>query len=169
MKRFVLPGVVLAMSGALVAVAVSLPGERTRALAAYLLALAALGVVASLRAVLRPRRASGSAFEAALAVRSARPERLRSLERMEHDCIQGLANPVDLHRRLRPILREVAGQRLAARHGIELDQRPEAARALLGEEAWELVRPDRPHPDELSGTRLDATGLRRVLDILEGT
>jgi hypothetical protein len=157
------------MSGALVAVAVSLPGERTRALAAYLLAFGALGVVAFLRAVPRTRRAKESAFQAALAAQSARPERLRSLERIEHDCIQGLANPVDLHRRLRPILREVAAQRLAARHGIELDQRPEAARAILGEEAWELVRPDRPHPDELAGTRLDAAGLRRVLDILEAT
>jgi hypothetical protein len=164
-RRFVLPGIVLAMSGALVAVAVSLPGERARALAAYLLALGILGVAASFRTVRRP--GGRSPFEAALAVRPDRPGRLRSLERMEHDCIQGLANPVDLHRRLRPILREVAAQRLAARHGIDLDQRPEAARAFLGEEAWELVRPDRPHPDELAGTRLDAAGLRRVLDTLE--
>jgi hypothetical protein len=166
-RRFVLPGVVLAMSGAVVAVAVSFPGERTRALAAYLLALGVLGVAASLRAVRRP--SGRSPFEAALPVRPDRPGRLRSLERMEHDCIQGLANPVDLHRRLRPILREVAAQRVAAGHGIELDQRPDAARAILGEETWELVRPDRPHPDEVAGTRLDAAGLRRVLDILEAT
>ena len=165
MRRLLLAVALLAMSGTLVAVAVSFPGERTRALAAYLLALGLLCVAVLLRAVLRP--AGRSRFEAALAAQPARPDRLRSLERVEHDCIQGLANPVDLHRRLRPRLREIAAQRLAALHGIDLDGRPEAARALLGEETWELVRPDRPHPDELTGPRLDAPGLRRVLDALE--
>jgi hypothetical protein len=155
------------MSAALVAVTVSVPGERTRALAAYLLALGLLGVAVSLRAVLRP--AGSSPFEAALAAQPVRPDRLRSLERVEHDCVQGLANPVDLHRRLRPRLREIAALRLAARHGIDLDQRPEAARAVLGEELLELVRADRPHPDELTGPRLDADGLRRALDTLEAS
>jgi hypothetical protein len=165
MRRLVLAAVVLAMSAALVAVAVSFPAERTRALAAYLLALGLLGVVVSLRAVLRP--GARSPFEAALAAQPLQPDRLRSLESVEHDCIQGLANPVDLHRRLRPRLREIAAQRLVARHGIDLDQRPEAARAVLGEELWELVRADRPRPDELTGPRLDAAGLRRALDVLE--
>jgi hypothetical protein len=164
-RRLVLAALVLVMSGTVVAVAVSFPGERTRALAAYLLALGMVGIAVSLRAVRRPH--GKSPFEAALAARPVRPGRLRSLERVEHDCIQGLANPVDLHRRLRPILREIAAQRLTAGHGIDLDGRPEAARALLGEEIWELVRPDRPHPDELTASRLDAAGLRRVLDALE--
>ena len=33
-------------------------------------------------------------------------------------------------------------------HGFDLERRPEAARALLGEDAWELLRPDRPEPDD---------------------
>lgn len=165
MRRLVLAAGVVAMSAALVAVAVSFPGERTRALAAYLLALGMLGVAVSLRAVLRP--AGRSPFEAALAAQPVRSDRLRSLESVEHDCIQGLANPVDLHRRLRPRLREIAAQRLAVRHGIDLDQRPEAARAILGEECWELVRRERTHPNELTGPRLDADSLRRILDTLE--
>jgi hypothetical protein len=150
----------------LVIVALAVPEHRTRAGAAYLLALGALGVVLALRSLFA-RAARRSAFEAALTSGSARPVRLRALAQIENDCIQGLANPVDLHRRLRPRLQEIAAQRLAARHGIDLDRRPDAARALLGEDAWELVRPDRPPPDEVSGPRVDTATLRRVLDRLE--
>ena len=56
-------------------------------------------------------------------------------------------NEADLHARLRPMLREVAAARLQRRHGITLDRDAAAARALLGEELWEVVRPGRPVPD----------------------
>ena len=46
---------------------------------------------------------------------------------------------------LRPIVREIAAARLA-RHGVSLDRQPERARALLGAQTWELVRPDREAP-----------------------
>ncbi|HEY7197536.1 MAG TPA: hypothetical protein VH306_10130 [Gaiellaceae bacterium] len=158
---------VLAAAGALAAVATSFPSQRTRAVAAFLLFLGAVGVVFALTALRRARRTRRSAFELALAARSAEKRRLRALDRMEHDVVQSLANPLDLHRRLRPVLRDVAAQRLAAGHGIDLDRRPEAAQALLGDELWELVRPERPEPDELTGTRLDAGGLDRILTRLE--
>jgi hypothetical protein len=157
----------LVLSGAVAGVAVSFPAQRTRAAAAYLLALGVLGIAAELRALVRARRTRRSTFELALAARPTPAGRLRSLQRVENDCVQGLANPVDLHRRLRPLLREIAAQRLAARHGIDLDRRPDAARVILGEEAWELVRPGRRAPDELTGPRIDAAGLRRVIDVLE--
>lgn len=167
-KRIVLSGaVVLVLGAGVAAVAVALPAQRTRAVAAYLLALGALGVAAALARLVLSRRGDRSAFETALAWRPEGPRRLRVLAHVENDCIQGLANSIDLHRRLRPRLREIAAQRLAARHGIDLDRRPEAARELLGEEAWELLRPDRPLPDELTGARLDPDGLGRVLDRLE--
>lgn len=165
--RLAVGAFVLVASALLVVVALASPEHRTRAAAAYLLALGALGVAAALRRVLRARASRRSAFEAALEPSSARPARLRSLEQVENDCIQGLANPVDLHRRLRPRLHEIAAQRLAARHGVDLDSRPETARGLLGDEVWELVRPDRPLPDELTGPRIDAACLGRVLDRLE--
>jgi hypothetical protein len=50
--------------------------------------------------------------------------------------------------RLIPILREAAAARLGSRHGIELERKPAAARALLGEETWELLRSDRPAPED---------------------
>ena len=167
MRRFATGAVVLVASVALAGVVLAVPEHRTRAVAAYLLALGALAAVLALRGVMRAAASGPSAFEAALDPRPGRPSRLRSLERVENDCVQGLANPVDLHRRLRPRLREIAAQRLAARHGVDLEGRPEAARALLGEEIWELVRPDRPLPDEVKGTRIDAACLGRVLERLE--
>lgn len=45
--------------------------------------------------------------------------------------------------RLRPRLRALAADRLALR-GIDLDEEPERARAVLGEDAWQWLRPDRP-------------------------
>lgn len=168
MRRAVAPTLVLLVpSGALAGVVVALPDERTRAGAAYLLSVGALGLLALLRMIRRSRRARRSAFELALAERSAGPSRLRELDRVEHDVIQGLANPLDLHRRLRPLLREIAAQRLTAGHGIDLDARPDAARALLGDEVWELVRADRPEPDEMTGRRLPATELARAVTVLE--
>jgi hypothetical protein len=41
--------------------------------------------------------------------------------------------------RLVPMLRELAAERLYARHGIDLEADPEAARAMLGTPAWELL------------------------------
>ena len=49
------------------------------------------------------------------------------------------------HRRLVPLLRELADARLDAVHGIHLDTDPRAAQ-LLGPAAWNLLRPDRPRP-----------------------
>jgi hypothetical protein len=166
-RRLAAGAVVLVVSAVLAVVVLAAPEHRTRAVAAYLLAFGALAALLAVRGVIRSAPSRRSAFEAALDRSPGRPARLRSLEQVENDCVQGLANPVDLHRRLRPRLREIAAQRLAARHGVDLEGRPEAARALLGEEIWELVRPDRPLPDEVKGTRIDAGRLGRLLDRLE--
>jgi hypothetical protein len=74
----------------------------------------------------------------------------------------------ELHRGLRPVLREIAAVRLRAA-GIRLDEDQDAARAKLGDELWGLVRPGRPPPEDrlASGLRRDAlsrllTGLERL-------
>ena len=48
--------------------------------------------------------------------------------------------------------------------GFELERRPEAARALLGEDAWELLRPDRPPPEDRHGPGVPP---RRVAALIE--
>ena len=64
------------------------------------------------------------------------------------------------HEQLRPLLVEIAQARLG-RRGLRLDA--EAA-GLLGPEAWELVRPDRPAP---GGRGISERELERVLARLE--
>jgi hypothetical protein len=99
--------------------------------------------------------------------RPARPERVRSLEELEHAVDFALGTAFDLHFRLRPHLRLVAEYRLATR-GVRLDTQPERARALLGQDAYELVRPDRPEPEDRGAGGLDLPTLRRVVEALDG-
>jgi hypothetical protein len=147
---------VLAGPAALAAVALALllalrPLSTSRALAIWIVLVAAL----ALAALYRQGRARGaprtSRFEAALR-RSATPAaQPLELARMERELELGIASATHAHRRLLPLLRAAAAARLATRHGIEIDRRPEAARALLGPEVWELLRPDRPAPADRHG------------------
>lgn len=72
----------------------------------------------------------------------------------------------ELHLRLRPILREIAANGLRGR-GVDLDAEPQAAQELLAPETWELVRPDRPRPDDAFARGLAPVRLNAVLDDLE--
>jgi hypothetical protein len=67
------------------------------------------------------------------------------------------------HAQLRPLLVEIAQARLG-RRGLRLDA--DGVAGLLGPEAWELVRPDRPAPDN-RGAGVTARELERVLARLE--
>jgi hypothetical protein len=60
----------------------------------------------------------------------------------------GVSTAGDGHRLLLPLLRTAAAARLASAYGIDLMRSPAAARARLGDEAWELLRPDRPAPED---------------------
>lgn len=96
-----------------------------------------------------------------------RQPRLRSLEELEHSLDFALTTAFDLHFRLRPHLVAIAGHRLAAR-GVSLDRQPEAARRLLGPELHELVRPDRPHPQDRNAGGIELARLERAVAVLEG-
>ena len=69
--------------------------------------------------------------------------------------------------RLRPVITELATELLSSRRGIELERDPEQARAALGDDVWELVRPDRPQPAERHGSGIDENRLERVVTALE--
>ena len=72
----------------------------------------------------------------------------------------------ELDRSLRPILRPVARARLE-RSGVDLDRDEAKARTLLGEDAWELVRPDRPRAGDRTRHGWPEARLRAVVDRLE--
>ena len=72
----------------------------------------------------------------------------------------------DYHYRLRPLLQEVAKQRLT-RHIIDLNVRPAAAEQLLGATAWSLLRPDRPPPKERQRRGIPLETIEATITVLE--
>ncbi len=90
-----------------------------------------------------------------------------TLARMEDELALGVAGSFDLHYRLRPRIRSIAAGLLATRRRLDLDADPEAARRILGEETWELVRSDRPPPDDRQARGITPEALARVIDSLE--
>jgi len=144
------------------------PGRRDTSLDVYILFLGALGLVTAVRAT---RAASPHVHEPSLAAEledplDVPPQRPRELERLEREVYLSLGSSFYLHHRLRPLLREIAAHRLLRRHGIELDGRPDAARKLMGEEAWEWLRPERPEPRDRWASGPPLSELRGVVDAL---
>lgn len=144
------------------------PVEDALVLDIYLLVAGALLLAALVGATVRAA-ASGpaSAFELARASRPRTAGRPRELARLEDQVTLATKMAADVHFRVRPVLREIAAHRLATRHGVTLDRDREQARVLLGEEAWELVRPDREPPRDSLGPGIAAERLRAVVDALE--
>jgi hypothetical protein len=97
---------------------VFLPGRRDLALDLFLLLIAAGAVFALVRAL-------SQAAPRAEPEPPARPrrmtQRLPELERTERAVLLSASTAFDVHYRLRPILREIAAQRLATRRGLLLD------------------------------------------------
>ena len=121
--------------------------------------LVAAGAVRALRDTLPPlRRAPGQPAPAG--------EATGDRERLDRVVTIATTHAGDLHLRLRPILREIAADGLH-RHGVELDAQPQAAQKLLAPETWELVRPDRPRPDDAFAPGLAPKRLDAILDDLE--
>jgi hypothetical protein len=131
---------------------------------AYVLAVAAI-VIASLtrRLASHSRHDTVSQFEYAISRRPAQQGRPAELVRVEREITLGVAGAGNLHVRLLPLLREAA----AARIGSDFERRPERARALLGDEAWELLRPDRPAPIDRNAPGVPMRSLQNVVDTLE--
>ena len=90
-----------------------------------------------------------------------------SLGRIEHEAALGVAGAFDLHFRLVPRLRSIAAGLLSSRRRVSLESEPERARRLLGPETWELVRPERPSPEDRLARGLPASDLRLVVESLE--
>jgi len=124
------------------------PHHGRRLIAGWLVVLAFLVTRVLLHALLGVRVPGGSAFDAALLTHGAAHSRPEELDRLRRLLVLASASGAHAHSRLRPLLRVIAADRLAWRHGLRLDGQPEAARRLLGEAAWELVRPDAPPVDD---------------------
>lgn len=78
-----------------------------------------------------------------------------------------VASAEDEHTRLRPLVTDIARQRLADHTGVRLDGDPQAAAAAVGPEVWELVRPGRPAPPDRRARGIPRARLRSVVEALE--
>ena len=139
-----------------------------KAVDAYLLFLGGITLLALVAATSaaagRERR---SEFEEALKPATSRPERPRDLVRLEREVHLAQASALYLHTRLRRTLREIAAHRLRVHRGIDLDRDEDAARAVLGVKAWELIRPDRDPPAAREALGMPTDELRAVVDAVE--
>ena len=145
-----------------------LPGRTELVLHVYALVLAAIALLYLIRTVREAYPvAAASPFDAGLRKSRRRDERLPELARVEREVSIGMTTAFDLHYRLRPPLRRMAGELLAARRGIDLDGSPEAARKALGDETWEIIRADREPPRDRYGAGLELATLHTVVASLE--
>jgi hypothetical protein len=164
-----LPLVPAALATVGLVVALGLQPVSTREiLAAYVLALTALALLHLTRVArtddpFQP----GSELDRALAARAESQVRPAELVTIQRDLALGAANARHFHSRLQPILRDVAAARLAARHNVDVERNPEAARRLLGDETWAVVRPDRQPPDDPAASGLPVRRLSAVIDRIE--
>jgi hypothetical protein len=138
----------------------------SRALAIWVVVAAGLALLLLVRNS-RSEERHMPRFEAALRGRTTTPSEPVELLRMERELELGIANAASAHHRLLPLLRAAAEARLASRHGVELDRRPDAARALLGEEAWEWLRPDRPEPADRFGRGVPRATVAALIERVE--
>jgi hypothetical protein len=84
------------------------------------------------------------------------------------DLLALAGNAYDLHFRFRPVMIDVVSDLLALRQRLDFHEHPEQARASIGPELWDIVRPDRPVPTgRFSDPGLDARRMERLLDDLE--
>jgi hypothetical protein len=151
---------------ALVAVVAFLPGRTGPAARVYALVLCGIALGLALAALARAYPAASQLRPRAGQV-GRRHSGPRSLTRLEHEAAIGIAGAFDLHHRLRPRLRELARELLAIRRGVSLDGSGEDACRILGDETWELVREDRPPPEDKLARGLPPATLGRVVDSLE--
>jgi len=148
-------------------VVVFLPGHAVLALRIYVLVLCAAALLVAVSAL---RRAFPAARPLRPAHRAGDANRRRppgTLARLEQEVALGIAGSFDLHHRLRPRLRGLAGELLHLRRGISLGAQPDAAHGILGDETWELVRPDRPAPEDRLARGVPPPELLRVVESLE--
>jgi hypothetical protein len=98
--------------------------------------------------------------------RTPEPPGPEDLDRLERLVVTGRSSAGAVHVRLRPLLAEIAVARLA-RRGVRLDRSPDQSRALLGDELWNIVRPDRPRPADMRGPGISLDELAEMTDRLE--
>lgn len=98
--------------------------------------------------------------------RTADPAPPEQLRRVGETLAAAQVSEVRLFRELRPLFRSIAAMRLAGR-GVDLDRHTEKARAILGDELWEVVRAEAPRGSNRLAGGISAAGLQGLIERLE--
>ena len=167
MKRIVVDATAIGgfLTAGLAAALVFRPGDWQLALDAWFLALGGVVLAAAVAATRAadPRSESSRRRKR----RPEPPERLPELAQVERVVEMGAGTAFDAHYRLRPLFREIAEHRLAARRGLTLDSGSDSVRAALGDSLWELVRPGREPPRFRHDPGVPLTDIRAAVEALE--
>jgi hypothetical protein len=151
---------VLATLGLGIAVAFK-PGDAALAVDVWLLVVGTLGlllVIARTLGALPPERPTR--------LDAAPPGHPRELAKLEREVGLSTETAFDAFYRLRPTVRSVAAARLRLR-GVDLDAPTGTAEALLGPEAWDLVRADRARPRDHDAPGLTLDRIAHVVEAVE--
>jgi hypothetical protein len=143
------------------------PGRQELLLDIYVLTLGGAALVALMPALgtVAPRQRE-SLLEEALEPEHHEPARVAELDRLEREVALAASRDFDLHFRLRPVLREIAGSRLE-RRGVPLDSESPRVRELLGDELWELTAADREPSAYRQAPGVPLEDLERTVERLE--
>lgn len=151
----------------LAAALVIAPARATLAMHVWLLVVLGLAFLTLLGVVRSAYPRTPSPFAASLRQPRASVDRPASLARMEREISIAATSAFDAHHRLRPGLIELAAGLLASRRGIDLERDPDRAHAVLGDDVWELVRPDRPQPTDKLAGGIGEAHLERIVTAME--
>ena len=152
-----------ALAGGLLLV---MPGRASLVVHIWLVATMAVALGGVLRALLRLVPQGGSGFDAAFARVERGRARPATLARMERVVALASGTAFDVHYRLRPAVRPLAAGLLAAR-GVDVERDPRTAEAMVGADAWELIRPDRAPPENRGAPGLPLASIERMVAALE--
>ena len=150
---------------ALIGLAIVAPGRLELGLRIYALVLCATAIVVLLLALHRAYPPETALRQPVRGASKRRPP--PTLGRIEHEVALGVVGSFDLHYRLVPRLRSIAAGLLESRRSVALEADTDAARAIVGDDAWALVRPDRAAPQERLARGIPSSDLERVVDALE--
>jgi hypothetical protein len=138
------------------------------ALDGYVLLLGAIALFALVEATTESHPdARRSPYEHALEVTTAEAERPPELARLEREVSLAVTSSFYEHFRLRPLLREIAAERVESRFASDLDAPRAEARESLPEDAWLLMDADRPPPLDRHAPGIELGRLRTIVDALE--
>jgi hypothetical protein len=91
-----------------------------------------------------------------------------SLRRVEGVIRYSERHPFAVHQRLLPLLRELAAERLAAIHGVAMEQDEDEAARLLGSDAWEILGPHAAEVPERAKHGISHEAIDTAVSAIEG-